>query len=102
MKLFGIKDENNELYFNIEKNSNTLKLIDKIAFFLFDEDMANEFENRWQTGLPEKEDYFCIEKEGIYMGVIISEKRVHIILRGIPNNSADKTNIKQTIIKECK
>ena len=102
MKLFGIKDENKELYFNIEKVQNTLKLIDKISLILFDEDMANQFEDRWQTGLPEKEDYFGIEKEGIYMGVIISEKRVHIIIRGFPDNSADKRNIKQIITNECK
>ena len=35
------------------------------------------------------------------MGIIISEKRVHIIIRGFPHNSVKK-DIKQTVINECK
>ena len=101
MKLFGIKDNKSELYFQIEKAKKTLEMIDDIAVILFD-DEGDHFENRWQTGLPDKEDYMGFKKGGIYMGVVISVERIHIIIRGLPKKSINKKKIKKMIMRDYK
>ncbi len=92
--MFAIKDEEKELYFQIEKSKKGLDLIDDVACKLFREE-GYIFENRWQSGIPEKEDYFGYEEKGIYFGVVISEKRIHLIIRGI--KGTNKKEIKEAI-----
>ena len=99
MKMFAIKDERKELYFQIEKSKKSLDLIDNLACELFEEE-GYRFENRWQSGIPDKEDYFGYENKGIYFGVVISEKRIHLIIKGI--KEIKKKEIKKTVTKDCK
>jgi len=99
MKLYGIKDNEDELYFHIEKTKEALELIDNISKILFSKESWH-FENHWQTGLPEKEDYYNFEKDGIYMGVTISKERVHIVIKGFPKDSTDKQHIKKILMKQ--
>ena len=55
----------------------------------------------WQGGIPEKEDYECYEKGGTYFGVVISKKRIHLIIRGI-KDIKKKKKIKEFITKKYK
>lgn len=100
MKLFAIKDKDNELYFQIEKTKDSLKIIDNVAYELFGEE-GYRFENRWQSGLPEKEDYEGYDIKGIYLGIVLSEKRVHFIFKGL-KNKVKKDKIKEIIAKKYK
>ena len=100
MKMFGIKEEGNDLYFQIEKAKNSLKVIDKISFELFGE-KGSLFELRWQDGLPKKEDYEGYNLKGIYFDVVISQKRIHLILRGL-KDARKKKKIKDIITKKYK
>jgi len=95
MKLYAIKDSNKELYFQIEKTNKGLKTIDWIACEVFGEE-GYIFENKWQTGLPNGEDYESKSDGDIFMGVVLSEKRIHIIIKGIK----DKNKIKEIITNE--
>ena len=98
--MFAIKDEENELYFQIEKTNESLAIIDKIAYELMGEE-GYRFENRWQGGIPEKEDYEGYGKDGTYLGIVISEKRIHLIIRGIKDIKKKKM-IKELITKKYK
>ena len=95
LKLFAIKDSNKELYFQIEKTNEGLKIIDRIASELFG-DEGYIFENRWQTGLPKGEDYESQVNGDTFMVVVLSEKRIHIILNGV----RDKDKIKEIITRK--
>ena len=82
MKLFGIRDMKEGMYFQIEKTKEGLHTIDRISHELFRAE--NEvFESRWQLGLPEKEDFEQHEESGIFMGVVVTKERVHIVIRGL-------------------
>ena len=100
MKMFAIKDKENELYFQIEKTDEGLSVIDKIACELMGGE-GYRFENRWQGGIPEKEDYEGYGRDGIYLGIVISEKRIHLIIRGI-KDIKQKKKIKELITKQYK
>lgn len=92
LKIFATKDSEKELYFQIEKTNEGLQVIGEIAYELFGE-KGYRFENKWQTGLPNSEDYESYSNDKTFMGVVLSEKRIHIILKGINN----KDKIKEII-----
>ena len=98
MKLFAIKQDENELYFQLEKTKEGLKIIDEIAGMLFGK-TEFFFDMEWQRGLPETESYLGHESKGIYIGATVSEKRLHLIIRGLKDKS--KVNsIKELIFKK--
>lgn len=93
MKLFVIKDTSEEFYFQVDKTNQSFMFIDKLAHELSNENFC--FEGKWQEGLPENDSYQGYEKEGLYMGVVISDKRIHVIIKGI--SIKDKEKIKRKI-----
>jgi|ETNmetMinimDraft_2_1059921.scaffolds.fasta_scaffold115797_2 hypothetical protein len=95
MRLFGISDKENELYFRIQKSAMGLDTISRIAREIFGDD-GYEFESKWQSGLPEGEDFESISVGGKFMAVILGQKRIHILLKG----RIDKIKIKKIISQE--
>jgi len=96
IKLIGIKDKENELYFQLERVIGGLKFIDKLSNLLFGEE-GYIFENRWQIGLPENEDCESFEKDGKFMAVVVSKERTHIILKGIENAQQVKNFVNEKL-----
>ena len=94
-------EDEGELYFCVEKSEEVLDLLTKISYILFDDDGYN-IGDGWQSGLPKAEFYTSYDKDGIYMGVILSKERVYVIIRGFPKNSADKKHIKKLVTEKYK
>ncbi|MBI4164009.1 MAG: hypothetical protein HY512_04045 [Candidatus Aenigmarchaeota archaeon] len=88
-KLFGIRDSEGELYFHLEKTPEGVSVISKIDYALF-KDQSYNFDEKWQGRLPEKETYEGYEEGGVYMGVLVSKERIHIIIRGLKSSEKRK------------
>ncbi len=86
MKLFTIKSGEKELYFQLEKTKEGLKILDTIAQILFG-DTEFFFDMEWQSGLPKRESYLGHESKGIFAGAIVSEKRIHLLIRGLKDKN---------------
>jgi len=90
MKLFAIKSIEKELYFQFEKTNEGLKILDTIAYILFG-DTEFFFDMEWQEGFPKQESYTGHESKRVFAGAIVSEKRIHLLIRGLK----DKNKIEQ-------
>ena len=86
MELFAIKSDENELYFQLEKTTEGLKIIDRIAEMLFGK-TEFFFDMEWQGGFPKTESYLGHELKGIYIGATVSEKKLHLIIRGLKDKN---------------
>ena len=86
-KLFAIKDEKSEFYAQVEITKDIWKFLDKLVFRLFDENWMIDDHYR---GELKNNDYFSFEKDGVYLMLIMTEKRLHIIVLGLPNNKEVK------------
>lgn len=82
-KLYLVKDEKSKFYAQIEVTKRTLKFLEELACMLYDEkDMINYHYN----GNIKTEDHFSFEKDGIHLIIIMTEKRAHIMVLGLPDN----------------
>ena len=95
-KLFGLKTEENETYFQLERCLDVLQIIDKIEEAAFSKNCGYEFASYFQSGLPDKESYFSIKKRGLFMAVVTTKERMHIIIHG----KIDQKKIKGIVSKE--
>ena len=93
MKIYMTKSDGKELYFQLEKTNEGLNNLDKIAGILYGNSKFF-FDMDWQNGFPKTESYQGYESNGIYIGASVSEKRIHLIIRGLK----DKDKIRK--IKE--
>lgn len=92
-KLFGVKTDSEELYFQLEKSLPALAMIDAIEYEIFGNKCGYEFGSHFQNGLPAKEDYVSLTKNKIFIVVITGKERVHIIIKG----KVDKEKIKKMV-----
>ncbi|MBS3124053.1 hypothetical protein J4437_05475 [Candidatus Woesearchaeota archaeon] len=81
-KLYSIKEDKSEFYAQIEVTTNLWKFIDKLTYRLFDENWMVDDHYR---GELKDNDYFSFEKDGVYLIIVMTEKRAHIIIIGLPN-----------------
>ena len=65
------------------------KSVQKLCNDLFGEE-GYIFENRWQTGLPKGEEYESHDNGNTFMSVVVSETRIHIILKGVKDTKQIK------------
>ncbi len=86
-KLYSIKDEKSEFYAQIELTKNIWKFLDRLAFLLYDENYMIDDHYR---GELRNNDYFSFEKEGVYLIILMLEKRANIIILGLPYNNEVK------------
>jgi|TARA_Y100000310_G_scaffold339688_1_gene433171 hypothetical protein len=100
MKLFAIKSDKKELYFQLEKTNEGLKILDTIAQILFG-NTEFFFDMEWQLGLPKKESYLGHEFKGVFIGATVSEKRIHLLIRGLKEKNKIK-KIKSLIFEKYK
>lgn len=89
MKLFGIKSEKDELYFQFEKCKEVLHTLYSIEAEAL-QDIAINFEDFLQGGLPEKESYFSFFENGVFIALVITKERVHLIIKGVVDNKKIK------------
>lgn len=81
-KLFGMKSDKDELYFQLEKSLESVKIIESIEYEIFGEESDYYFASAFQSGVPDKESYFSMEKNNIFISAVISKERIHIIIKG--------------------
>lgn len=86
-KLYSIKDEKSEFYAQVEVTKNIWRFLDKLAFQLYDESWMIDEHYR---GEIKNNDYFCFEKDGVYLIIIMVKKRANIVIIGLPDNSKIK------------
>ena len=86
MKLFVIKSDEEGLYFQLEKTNEGLEILDTIAQILFG-DTEFFFDMEWQESLPKKESYLGHESKGVFIGATVSEKRIHLLIRGLKDKN---------------
>jgi len=86
-KLFAIKDEKSKFYAQIGISKDILKFLDKLAYNLYNESWMIDDHYR---GELKDNNYFNFEKEGVYLIIVMVEKRAHIIIIGLPNNKEVK------------
>jgi len=91
-KLYSIKDKGLEFYAQIELTKNLWKFLDKLTYELYNENWMVDDHYR---GELKNNDYFSFEKNGIYLIVIMAEKRAHIIIIGLSANE----NIKKILFE---
>ena len=98
MKLFAIRSEDDELYFHLEKTNSGLDILDTIAGLLFG---TTEFffDMEWQNGLPKQESYLGHTFKGVYIGAVVSEKRIHLLIRGLKDAKKIKA-IKDMVLEK--
>ena len=89
MKLYMTKSDEKELYFQLEKTNEGLNNLNKIVGILYD-DSEFFFDMDWQNGFPKTESYQGYESKEIYIGATVSEKRIHLVIRGLKDK--DKIN----------
>ena len=85
--LYSIKDEKSEFYIQIKLTKNIWKYLDNLAHKLFNENIMID---EYYRGEIKNNDYFSFKKDGIYLGIIMKEKRAYIIILGLLNNSKIK------------
>ena len=86
-KLYSSKDEKSEFYAQIEVTKNIWKFLDKLTYRLFDENWMIDDHYR---GEFKDNDYFSFEKDGVYLIIVMTKERAHIIIVGLPNNKEVK------------
>ncbi|MBI2632125.1 hypothetical protein HYW75_03915 [Candidatus Pacearchaeota archaeon] len=86
-KLLAIKDEKSELYAQLETTKDIWKFLDKLAYRLYDENWMIDDHYR---GELKDNDYFSFEKEGVYLIIIMTKERTHLVILGLPNNKEYK------------
>ena len=100
MKLFAIKSGEEELYFQLEKTNEGLKILNAVAQILFG-DTEFFLDMEWQSGLPKKESYLGHKSKGVFVGATVSEKRIHLLILGLKDkNKIEK--IKSIILEKYK
>jgi len=100
MKLFAIKTDEEELYFQFEKANDGLEILNKIAKILFG-DTEFFFDMEWQDGIPNKESYLSHKFKGVFVGATVSKKRIHLLILGLKDK--DKIEeIKNLIFEKFK
>ncbi len=89
-KLYTIKDEKSEFYAQIEVTKNIWEFLNKLAYRLFDESwmIDDHYQILWDKS--KINDYFSFGKDGVYLIIVMVEKRAHIVVIGLPNNSEVK------------
>ncbi len=91
-KLYAIKDENSELYAQVAITKNIWRFLDGLANVLFletwmiDDHYGGEIKNN---------DYFCFKKDNIYLVIIMTNERAHIIVIGLHDNKDIKKFINE-------
>ena len=100
MKLYAIKNSENELYFQLEKKDKTIEIINSVAYILFNSTKFT-FDNEWQEGFPDKECYLGYESKGVFIAATISENRVHLLIRGL-KDSVKTEKVKKLIFENYK
>ncbi len=93
-KLYAIKDENGELYFQIEVTKDIWKTLDELANILYDESWIIDDHYR---GEIKDNDYYGFSKDGIYLGIVMTKNRAHIVVLGAVNLQKE---IKEFIFKD--
>ncbi|MEK6867755.1 MAG: hypothetical protein AABX98_02935 [Nanoarchaeota archaeon] len=78
-KLYAIKDEKSELYVQVEITKNIWTFLDKIAFQLFKENWMIDDHYR---GEVKNNDYFSFKKKELYLIIVMTNKRAHIMILG--------------------
>ena len=86
-KLYATKDEKSEYYAQVETNQNIWKFLDKLAYRLFDE---NDMIDDHYRGELKANDYFSFQKEGVYLIIVMTKERTHLVILGLPNNQEVK------------
>jgi len=86
-KLYATKDEKSEFYAQIETNRDIWKFLDKLTYRLFDE---NYMVDDHYGGEIKTNDYFSFEKEGVYLIIVMTKERTHLIILGLPDNKEVK------------
>ncbi len=81
-KLYSIKDEKSELHFQIEISKDIWKTLDELANRLYGENWMIDDHYR---GEIKDNDYFGFTKGGIYLGIVMTKNRAHIIILGSAN-----------------
>lgn len=89
-KIFAIKDKKSEFYVQIEVTKNIWKFLSDLAFKLFDENWMIDdlYQILWDK--KEFDDYFSFKKHNIYLVVVMTQERAHIIILGLDNNKKIK------------
>lgn len=89
-RVFATKDEKSEFYAQIEVTKNIWKFLGELAYRLYDENYM--IDDHYQILKDKKEfnDYFSFEKDGVYLIIVMTEKRAHVIVMGLPNNKEVK------------
>ena len=85
--LYSTKDEKSEFYAQIEVTKNIWKFLDKLTYRLFDENFMVDDHYR---GELKDNDYFSFEKDGVYLIIVMTKERAHIIILGLPDNKEVK------------
>ena len=94
-KIYSIKDEKSELYFQIEVGKDIWKFLDNLTHELYDENWMIDDHYR---GEIRDNDYFGFTKDGVYLGIVMTKNRVYIIILGLPANL--QKEIKELIFKD--
>jgi len=91
-KLYSIKDETSELYFQIEVNKYFWKFLSNLFTRLYDRDtmILNFIEKKYQENK-----HYSYNQDGVYAIIIFANKRAHITIIGLPNNNEYKNFIKE-------
>ena len=89
-KMFASKDEKSEFYAQIEVTKDIWKFLGDLAYRLYDENWM--IDDHYQVLWDKKEfnDYFSFEKDGVYLVIVMTEKKAHIIVLGLPDNKEVK------------
>lgn len=92
-KLFALKDEKKELYFQIELNKNIWDFLDNIALEIFEE---NYMIDEHYLGELKDNDYFSFTKKGKNLIIIMANQRAHVVVLG----SIDHKKLKEIVFKD--
>lgn len=81
--IIGIKNHKDEIYIQIKKNKNTLKLLNKVSLSIFKDEWTIEEE---YIGKLRDNQQFSHKENKKYLQIISIKDRIHITILGIKNN----------------
>jgi hypothetical protein len=86
-KLFAIKDEKAKFYAQIESSKDVWQVLDGLANILYGESWMIDHHYR---GEVKENDYFSFDKNGVHLIIIMTLKRIHLVVMGLENNQKIK------------